>query len=121
MFPVTLVFNQHAHPIPLWGGGDELHRGAKVGDIHTATQALRKGGSQKIHHQRFTLAADIHPHLVVGQSHNHTAGIVRTTAEVHILERIDTLILRLGKMRCSTGGGAGSGHSRGHCYGSHRV
>jgi hypothetical protein len=63
-----------------------LHRGAEVGHVELAAQALGQTGLEELDHQVLALLADVHAHLAAGKVDHHAAGAVGATAEVNVAQ-----------------------------------
>ena len=113
MLPGPAGLDHHAHPVTVLRARHELHRCTEIGDIESAAQVFRQGGTQELHHQRLALLADIHTDLIARQVNHYSTCPISPTAEVNVLQRLRTGVQRFGKScrgagcgsRCRRGGG----------------
>ena len=111
VLPQAFRFDHHAHPITRLHGGDGLHGRTEIGNVETATQALRQAGAQELDHQVLPLLANVDTHLVVGQVDDHAAGILDAPAEIDVAQRQCPVVAAFRK---HTGGCCRNRSGRGH-------
>jgi hypothetical protein len=99
VLPGAARLDHHAHPVAGLRGGDALHRGAEVGDVEAAAQAVGQAGAQELDDQAGALLADVDADLVVRQLDHDPAGTIGTAAEIDFLQRQLAAVEALGKTR----------------------